>query len=98
MPENIMPFTYGYLTAISLVAVIATLVDKRAAKRNSQRIAERTLIILSALGGSVAMYVIMKIIRHKTKHTKFMVGLPVIIVLQIAAAVFIWWRWNGGNL
>ena len=93
-----MPFIYGYLTAVSIVAVIATLVDKRAAKRNLQRIAERTLIILSILGGSVAMYITMRLICHKTKHAKFMVGLPAIIVLQIAAAVFIWWRWNGGNL
>ena len=89
MPESIMYFIYGYFAAISLAAVIATFIDKRAAKRNSQRISERTLILLSILGGSAAMFIMMNLIRHKTKHIKFMVGIPIILAFQIAIAVFI---------
>lgn len=51
------------------------------------RVPEATLLVLSALGGSVAMLLTMLLIRHKTKKAKFMVGIPAIIVLQVAAAV-----------
>ena len=81
-----------YLAAISLLAVILTAYDKRAARRHKWRVRESTLLLIAALGGSVAMLLTMQIIRHKTKHTKFMVGIPVIIALQIAAAVLVW-RW-----
>jgi uncharacterized membrane protein YsdA (DUF1294 family) len=44
------------------------------------------------LGGSVAMFITMQIIRHKTKHVKFMLGIPVIMVLQAALALFLVWK------
>ena len=74
-----------YLAVISLISFIVTAWDKHCAKRDMWRVPEKTLLILSALGGSVAMYITMKTIRHKTKHPKFMVGIPVIIFLQAAA-------------
>ena len=78
----------GYLALISLVSIIVCIYDKIAAKHNPKhRTRERTLLLLSAIGGSVAMLLCMLLIRHKTKHAKFMVGIPVIIVLQIAAIV-----------
>ena len=80
-----------YLAVISLVSVITTAWDKFCAKRNMWRVPEKTLIIMSILGGSVAMYITMKMIRHKTKHPKFMVGIPVIIILQIAAVAAVWY-------
>lgn len=78
-----------YLAAISLLAVILTLHDKRAARRHQWRVQERTLLLMSALGGSVAMLITMLLIRHKTKHTKFMLGIPVIIAVQVAAIIFV---------
>jgi len=51
------------------------------------RTRESTLLLLSALGGSVAMLATMLIIRHKTKHVKFMLGIPLIILLQAAAVI-----------
>ena len=78
----------GYLIAISLVSIVVCIYDKIAAKHNPKhRTREATLLLLSALGGSVAMLVTMLIIRHKTKHVKFMVGIPAIIILQVALAV-----------
>ena len=79
---NIMP---AWLIPISLISVIVTASDKVKAKRVSRRVPEATLMLLSVLGGSLAMLITMIIIRHKTKHPKFMVGIPVIIVLQIVA-------------
>ena len=53
------------------------------------RVPEGRLLLLSALGGSVAMLLTMLLIRHKTKKKKFMVGIPAIIVLQIAVVLLI---------
>ena len=80
-----------YLAVISLVAVILTIHDKRAARRYRWRVRESTLLLIAVLGGTAAMLVTMLLIRHKTKHIKFMVGLPVIIALQLAGAVALWW-------
>ena len=80
-----------YLALISLISIITTAWDKHCAKRDMWRVPEKTLIIMSILGGSVAMYVTMKTIRHKTKHPKFMVGIPVIIFLQVAAVAAVWY-------
>lgn len=75
-----------WLGVISLVSVAVCVWDKRVSRINGhRRIPERTLILLSLLGGSVFMYLTMLLVRHKTKHPKFMVGIPLIIVLQVAA-------------
>ncbi|MCQ4021883.1 MULTISPECIES: DUF1294 domain-containing protein [unclassified Ruminococcus] len=79
-----------WLAIISLVSIIVTAVDKYKAIRHSWRIKESTLLILSALGGSVAMFVTMQIIRHKTKKLKFMLGIPAIFIFQAALVVCIY--------
>ena len=80
----------AYLAIISLVSVIVCCYDKIAAKKfTKHRTRESTLLLLSALGGSVAMLLTMYAIRHKTKHAKFMVGIPLIIIAQIAVVALI---------
>ena len=82
-----------YLAVISAISVIETVIDKRTAAANAasqvkmQRVPERRLLLLAAMGGSLAMYVTMRIIRHKTRHMKFMIGLPVIFVLQVVLVI-----------
>lgn len=79
-----------YFAVISFVSMVLTVYDKIASKKfKKNRIAEKTLICVAALGGAVAEYVTMKLIRHKTRHKKFMIGLPVIIVLQAILIVVI---------
>lgn len=76
-----------YLIFISALAFVVTVYDKIAAKKlPAHRTPEKTLLLISALGGSVMMLLTMLLIRHKTRHAKFMVGIPVIIFLQLAAA------------
>lgn len=80
-----------YLAIISVISIIVCIYDKFAAKHNPRhRTREATLLLLSALGGSVAMLVTMLIIRHKTKHIKFMLGIPLIIIAQAALAAAIY--------
>ncbi|MBR4097475.1 MAG: DUF1294 domain-containing protein [Oscillospiraceae bacterium] len=71
-----------YVAVISIISVIMTIKDKSCAKKGKWRVPEKTLFILSALGGSVAMYITMKTIRHKTQHKRFMIGIPAIMVVQ----------------
>ncbi len=81
----ILLFLLGYLLIISMVAVCITVYDKWAAKkRPKERTQESTLLMISALGGSAAMLLTMLGIRHKTKHVKFMLGIPLILLAQIA--------------
>lgn len=78
----------AYLAVVSVISVVLCLYDKFASKLiKRHRAREATLLLLSALGGSVAMLVTMLIFRHKTKHLKFMIGIPVIIILQAALAL-----------
>ncbi|MBR6339549.1 MAG: DUF1294 domain-containing protein [Alloprevotella sp.] len=78
-----------YLAAINAVAFIAYGIDKWKAKRGQWRIAETTLLLLAALGGSLGAWLGMKVWHHKTQHKKFRYGIPLIIFLQLAAAGYI---------
>ncbi len=75
-----------YLVVISLLSVLVCIYDKIASKTGKVklRIPEKSLLVWSALGGGVSMFLTMLIIRHKTKHPQFMIGIPVIILLQAA--------------
>ncbi len=77
-----------YLLIISIIAVCVTIADKLKAIRGKWRIKERTLFIIAALGGSVAMFITMLLIHHKTRHARFMIGLPAIIAAQVVLAFF----------
>ena len=77
-----------YLVLINIVSACLTVWDKRRAQKNGWRVRERTLLLVAILVGSPAMYGVMKKIRHKTKHKKFMIGLPVIFFLQVALGVW----------
>lgn len=86
--ELVLQAAAVYLLFISVVSIFLTVSDKRRAVKNKWRVPESALLLCAALGGSLAMYVTMRCIHHKTKHKKFMVGIPVILVLQIA---FLFW-------
>ena len=79
-----MEYILIYFVAISLITNIVTAYDKKAAKKCSKhRVPEKILFLLAILGGSLAEYLTMLKIRHKTKHKRFMIGLPIIILLQV---------------
>lgn len=85
-----MEYFLLYLLIINALGFALMLIDKRKARKNKWRIPEATLMTVAALGGSVGSLLGMYLVRHKTKHPKFTVGIPLILVLQIAAAVAIW--------
>lgn len=85
-----MTYLLIYLSIISVFAFIITVFDKVRAMRGGWRVKEATLVFVSALGGSVVMLLTMLLIRHKIRKKKFMVGIPLIILAQLAIAVVIW--------
>lgn len=77
-------FILIYFVLMAVTAVAITVADKRAAIKGRWRVPESTLMLIGLFGGALPMYVTMKVIRHKTKHMKFMVGLPLEIALHAA--------------
>ena len=78
-----------YFVLISLTASAAACIDKLKAKNGKRRISENTLILLGLFGGAAAEYITMKVIRHKTRHNKFMIGLPLFILFHSALTVIL---------
>ena len=64
-------------------------IDKAKAKKHAWRIPEKTLFLVSLLGGSIETWAGMYLFRHKTKHWYFVVGMPVILIVQIVIAVLL---------
>lgn len=78
-----------YLLIINAIGFLLMLVDKLKARKNLWRIPEATLMTAAALGGSIGAIAGMYTFRHKTKHLKFTLGIPLILIAQIALAVWI---------
>ena len=78
-----------YLLTINAAGFALMLIDKWKAKKNRWRIPEATLMTVAALGGSIGSLLGMYTIRHKIQHLKFTLGIPLILAVQIVAAVWI---------
>lgn len=78
-----------YIVLINLFAYILYLIDKRKSRKAKWRISEKTLIVTALLGGSVGALLAMKIFRHKTKHKKFTIGIPLILMAQVVLLILI---------
>ncbi len=87
-----MHYGWIWLLLINTLALILTWVDKRRAVKRDWRIPESRLILLALLGGSIGLYLGCRVFHHKTKHVKFMVGVPLIILAQVlfVAAAIMW--------
>ncbi len=85
-----MYLLFVYLIFINILALAVTVSDKHRAVKHKYRISEFTLLLISALGGSATMYLTMLIIRHKTRHLKFMLGIPLIFLIQLLILFLIW--------
>ena len=78
-----------YLIAINVIAFLLMMIDKIKAKKNKWRIPEATLFLAAAIGGSIGSLLGMYTFRHKTKHIKFIIGMPIILAAQIIIAILI---------
>ncbi|MBQ5333134.1 MAG: DUF1294 domain-containing protein [Oscillospiraceae bacterium] len=78
-----------YFLAVSFYSAAMTCMDKRLARKGGRRVPEKKLFTAAILGGAAAMYITMRLIRHKTLHKRFMIGLPIIIICQTAALILV---------
>ena len=79
-----------YLVIINILGFFAMGIDKERAQKNCWRIPEKTLLAIAIIGGGLGTWLGMYMFRHKTKHLKFTLGVPLILVLQIFLAIFVY--------
>lgn len=90
-----MKLTYliaAYFIIMNIAGLLVMYMDKHKARKHKWRIPEKTLFIVSLLGGSIGTWSGMYIFRHKTKHWYFVIGMPLILVLQTGLYIFIRFR------
>jgi len=85
------------IAAVSIILFVMMGVDKSKARRGARRISEKALMLTALFGGGLGGILGMLAFRHKTKHTKFIVGFPLLTLLNFAiAGVVIWFACKGG--
>lgn len=81
-----------YLIVVNLIALCMFAADKNKAQKNKWRIPEKALFMIAIIGGSIGAIAGMYIFRHKTRHWYFVIGMPLIFILQIAGGWLIYSR------
>lgn len=82
-------FLTAYLVLVNAAALALMLADKKKARRGAWRIPEATLLGIAVFGGSIGAIIGMYLFRHKTRHLKFSLGLPLILAVQIGLLTLI---------
>ena len=78
-----MEYVYTYFLIINAIGFVIMLIDKQKAKKKKWRIPERHLMSIAGAGGSLGVLLGMFVWRHKTKHLKFLLGVPALLIMQI---------------
>ena len=89
MDRELWRLLAGYLLLVNLAGFLIMGLDKRKARRGQWRISEKALFLPAVLGGSLGSIAGMRTFRHKTKHWYFVVGMPLILILQICITALI---------
>lgn len=82
-----MKYILLYLLLINAAGFLFMLADKQRARKKQWRIPEATLLGIAAMGGSIGSLLGMYAFRHKTRHPKFYIGIPVLLVMQLCLAI-----------
>ena len=77
-----------YIICINLIGFFIMWLDKHKARKGSWRIPEKTLFIITAIGGGIGTTAGMFVFRHKTKKLNFLIGFPFITILEIILAIY----------
>lgn len=79
-----------YVIIANIVGLSGMGIDKRRAILHKWRIPEKTLFIISLLGGSIGTWAGMYLFHHKTKHWYFVIGMPLILIVQLFLLYYFW--------
>ena len=77
-----------YFIIINILGFLIMFIDKQKAKKGKWRIPEKTIFIVTALGGGIGTIAGMYSFRHKTQKVGFVVGLPLITIVEIIAIIY----------
>lgn len=89
MDLKILMYALIYYVAINIIGFLVMFYDKKMAIKNRWRVSEKTLFLIATIFGSVGIYLGMIVFRHKTKHLKFKIGIPLVIFLQFGILVYL---------
>lgn len=81
-----------YLIFINVSGIIIMGIDKRKSRKRAYRIPEKTLFITAFLGGAAGILTGMRLFHHKTLHKKFVYGIPLILIINVIASIYIFKR------
>ncbi|TYZ24899.1 DUF1294 domain-containing protein [Selenomonas ruminis] len=81
-----------YLVILNVVAILLYGWDKVCAIRSWWRVPELTLLLLALAGGSIGAMIAIQVFHHKTLHWKFKYGVPLILILQVAGLMYLFWQ------
>ena len=87
-----MKYVIIYLLIVNVITFLLYGFDKWKAKRDKWRVPEKTLLMFAVVGGTIGAFAGMQVFRHKTKHAKFVIGVPLIFILQVALVWFLCFR------
>ncbi|PGT91260.1 hypothetical protein COD11_01885 [Bacillus sp. AFS040349] len=87
--EKNMTYLIGFYLIINLIGFTIMGMDKNRAKKGEWRIKESTLWLVAAIGGALGSYLAMRNFRHKTKHSSFKYGLPILTLVHIGLFVYL---------
>lgn len=85
-----MKYVLLYLFLVNAAGLLFMLADKHRARKKQWRIPEATLMGIAAMGGSIGALLGMYAFRHKTRHPKFFIGIPVLLVMQLCLAILLY--------
>ena len=84
-----MKYLVIYLIVMNIIGFFIMAVDKHKAKKHAWRIPEKTLFLISIIGGSIGTLLGMYTFRHKTKHWYFVIGMPLILIIHIMLMILL---------
>lgn len=87
--RNMYKYLFIYLIVINLVGFITMYIDKKKSQRRQWRVPEARLFGIAIVFGSIGILLGMYLFRHKTKHMKFVIGIPIILITQIVLVLFL---------
>lgn len=86
---DVITLLLAYFIIMNLIGFLLMGIDKYKAKKRAFRIPEATLFIVAVIGGSIGSIIGMYAFRHKTKHWRFVYGMPIILLLQLILFVML---------
>lgn len=87
LEDTFMPYVLFYLICVNIVSFVLFGLDKSRAVRRQWRISEKTLLLTALIGGSLGAEAGMLCFRHKTKHARFRIGIPAVIIVQLLIGI-----------